>query len=230
MTPCTILENRVLGPKGRLLRLEWQGSFIPGQVIGLAVNRDATPRWYSIASSPEEEGLSILYTLVEDGELTPRLFDLVPGSTIYLQEPRGQFVEQAAWVRNPASTIWWIANGTGIAPFVSMLRSGIQGSHRLVHGARTIEEAWFREECQARASENKDLFSYHLCLSQGKNGRGQGIHESRLTSWLQSEGTRLCKAQDHYMLCGSAGMIVEVREILGSIGIKHESISSEIYF
>lgn len=83
--------------------------------------------------------LKVLYNIKENGSLTPQLARINPGDVIDLSAPGGTFVG----TKEPAV---WIATGTGIAPFCSMLRSGLAGNKILVHGERRTEQYCFYEE------------------------------------------------------------------------------------
>ncbi len=84
----------------------------------MALAEDGPRSLYSICSGEQDEEVWILYNVIEEGYLTPRLSDLEPGDTLWITEPRGEFICN----EEPAV---WIASGTGIAPFYSMLRSGM---------------------------------------------------------------------------------------------------------
>ena len=88
----------------------------------------------------------------------------------------------------------WIANGTGLAPFLSMARAGLSAGKKLLHGARASEDFYFADE---------------------------------LAAFLESESWDPALS---YELCGSASMVVEVRDLLIEKGIPHRSIVSEVYF
>jgi ferredoxin--NADP+ reductase len=187
--------------------------FLPGQVVAITTKQHIPPRLYSICSGSGETGLSVLFNVKPEGELTPRLAKLKAGDTIMISAPFGAFLGDD----KPA---WWIASGTGIAPYRSMARSGIGHRNTLVHGGRNLGSFYFSDEL-------KQLFSarYIRCCSQES---GDGIYHGRLTQWLNNQET-LPKNTNFY-LCGSSEMVVEVRDILLGKGIEIEKIMSEIYF
>jgi len=227
-----ILDQKKVSSRGRLLSLEKQEDFIPGQVLGLALDSRMPPRWYSIASGKSETAYTILYTPFDDGVLTPPLEAKKAGDELMFYPPRGIFVDPIE-AKSPAlsaeSKIWWIANGTGIAPFHSMALSGKISGHRLVHGSFSREEAWFSEDFIKLEAESKD-FKYIPCLSREDKPWTSHTWNGRLTSWLKGPGLAEMQAQDYFLLCGSAAMIVEVRELLFEKGISYERIISETYF
>lgn len=242
----TVQAQYPAGGRGRLLHLERQEAFVPGQVIGLAMAANDQPRWYSIASSPgsAQEGTAgqadyqVLYTPTDGGRLTPELTRLQAGDRLWLWLPRGSFQDPALASQDaggPARppVVWWIANGTGVAPFASFFRAGIRQDRCLVHGCLSPAEAWFSPEfLQASAGQPPcpGGFSYLPCLSRETEPALPGAFAGRLSAWLRQSGAAAFGPADHFMLCGSPGMVVEVREFLISLGVPHERIASETYF
>jgi ferredoxin-NADP reductase len=166
----------------------------------------------------------VLYTVVEEGALTPRLDLLKEGDRLLVYEPSGTFSDTGT------GTVWWIANGTGVAPFASFFRAGIRANRTLIHGVRTREEAYFEKEFRSAVETRAaDGFGYVLCASQ-EDGRRPGVNRGRLTDWLREEGPTRFRVGDRFMLCGSSGMVVDAREILIGLGYRHDDIDCEIYF
>jgi ferredoxin--NADP+ reductase len=98
--------------------------FRAGQFLRLGVDlgeREPLSRPYSVASAPGEP-LEFFIVRVDGGALTPRLFDLPLGAELKVH-PRAGGVFTLGMVPD-AETLWFISTGTGLAPFVSMLRQG----------------------------------------------------------------------------------------------------------
>jgi len=208
-----ITGNEEIAPDVFVLKFKRDFSFIAGQVISIAINADAVARMYSIASGTQDDEIWILYNIKPGGELTPELAKLKPGDKIYISPPEGSFYGSA----QPAV---WIASGTGIAPFVSMWRSGFKKDKMLIHGGKFLHSFFFEEEF-------KDIMEkdYIRCCSRES---GDGVYNGRLTQWLK-EQINLPNDRKYY-LCGSAEMVVETRDILIEKGIPYDSIVAEIYF
>ena len=187
--------------------------FQAGQVIGIAMEENGPRRLYSICSGEQEEEIHILYKVVDEGFLTPQLSDLKIGDTIWITTPGGEFTGD----KDPAV---WIATGTGIAPFYSMLRSGLGEDNTLLHGNRFLEQFNFYDEFREALGQN-----YIRCCSAEN---GEEVYPGRVTGYLE-EQEELNPALKYY-LCGSADMVVEARDILISKGIPFGNIISEIYF
>lgn len=187
--------------------------FAAGQVIGIALAEDGARRLYSICSGEKEKEVWILYNVIDEGYLTPRLADLEAGDTIWITKPRGEFTSSD----EPAV---WIASGTGIAPFYSMLKSGRAANTILIHGNRYLEQFHFYDYFMELLGKN-----YTRCCSAEED---EGVFHGRVTSFLEEHP--LPDPGLKYYLCGSAEMVVDTRDILIEKGVPFDRIISEIYF
>jgi ferredoxin--NADP+ reductase len=187
--------------------------FQPGQAIKLGIDSKNPPRIYSICSGNQDDELCVLFNIKTDGFLTPRLAELKAGSTVFASAPYGTFLG----TNDPA---WWIATGTGIAPFRSMLRSGQDQNKVLIHGIRHLHQFYFENELTAQLGEN-----YHRCCSAET---ADGIYAGRVTGFL-AEQDQLPKELPYY-ICGQATMAVETRDLLIEKGVPFANIITEIYF
>lgn len=210
-----ITDNTSIAPGVNLTRLERKFDFIPGQVIGVTVTKDIPPRLYSLCSGTEDKEFEILYNVVESGLLTPRMEPLQPGEQVYITEPFGSFTHVDCHVN-------WVAAGTGIAPFISMLRSGITPKGWMVYGARKPENFFFSQMLRSHFNER-----FIACCS-GDCDANDDFYKGRLTTYL-SEAEDL-KPGEMYYLCGSVDMVIQTREILMQKGVFYDNIRAEIYF
>jgi ferredoxin--NADP+ reductase len=146
--------------------------FKPGQYATLwLTHRGKTlPRPYSIASSPaQSRKLEFYLNLVEDGRLTPSLWDpevlndlhnFHSETHVAISGPHGRFVLDPDDPRD----LVFVASGTGVAPFVSMLRdlreaslTDLRSFRRrrvyLVHGVSFSSHLAYRAEFEQMALE-----------------------------------------------------------------------------
>ena len=186
--------------------------FKPGQVVAISLKHDEPPRLYSIASSPDSEELAILFKVKPDGFLTPRLAEIKIGGEILVSLPFGAFY-------GTDNLDYWIAAGTGIAPFVSMLKSGLAPQKTLIHGGRSENSFYY----SSLFMKNNEL-RYIPCSSTMVK---EGFYGGRLTEYLKTEELDLEKA---FFVCGSSEMVVQVRDILIDRGVAYDKIIAEIYF
>lgn len=208
------------------LRLEQSADFKPGQFmnLGLQLPSGFVSRSYSVASSPGQP-LEVLLARVGEGALTPALFDLKEGDSLTLDpKPQGFFTFDYV---PPHRELWLLATGTGLGPFLSMLRSGaaFERAERvvLVHGTRGAAELAHRAELEALEKARGGSLHYVPVLSREAE---PGLLEGRLTAALTSgelerrAQTPLSPESAHVMLCGNPAMIDEVIGLLGARGMK----------
>lgn len=212
LRPFTVTRLEPAGPDAWTLYWKRDSEFRPGQVVALSLVPSGPQRLYSIASGSQDSELGVLFNVAPEGWLTPRLQSLTPGQTIYASEPFGSFVG----TDGPAV---WVANGTGVAPFLSMVRSGMVDQKLLVQGARTKALFYGQEWFETALPQG-----YTRCASADT---GEGLVPGRLTNYLDG---RPWPADRPYYLCGSATMIVEARDILIRRGVPFKHILSEVYF
>ncbi|RLD77279.1 MAG: hypothetical protein DRJ10_12215 [Bacteroidetes bacterium] len=117
LSKVTITNKIEIAKKVLLIEFKREFDFIPGQIIGITNKPDLPPRLYSICSSPTNQTISILFNVKTEGELTPPLAQMSKGDNIWITNPQGKFT----FNNEPA---WWIATGTGVAPFFSMFTNG----------------------------------------------------------------------------------------------------------
>ncbi len=185
--------------------------FKPGQYIVLGIKGNNDFRQYSIYSGTNEKYLSILVKEVENGELSPLLKHLETGNEVEIEGPMGHF----SISNNHKGGIVMIASGTGIAPFHSFVVSNPNANYKLIHGIRTIDEAY---EHYHYKTEN-----YITCTSSNNTGAFNG----RVTKYLESQSF---KADTLFYLCGNSNMIFDAMDILKAKGVENSNMFAEIYF
>ena len=201
LKPVTISFSEQLSPGLYLIGFKRFFDFVAGQVIGITLREDDARRLYSICSGEKDEEVRILYKVVEEGYLTPQLSDLEYGDTIWITPPGGEFTGR-------------------IAPYYSMLRSGLGKNKILLEGNRYLEQFHFYDEFREVLGD-----SYIRCCS-GENN--ESVYAGRVSSYLEEQAN--LDPELKYYLCGSAEMVVETRDILIAKGIPFAHIISEIYF
>ena len=187
--------------------------FTAGQVVAIDLVPDGQPRLYSIASGENEKNVDILFDEKPDGNLTPFLSKLNSNDVIYVSEPFGTFT-------TTGGKAFWIASGTGVAPFVSMARSGLAVDKILIHGGRLDDNFYFSDVLESLITDG-----YVRCCSQQEDTQN---YNGRLTAWLMDNQNLSTNCP--YYLCGSPEMVVQVRDILIEKGIPFQNIISETYF
>ena len=186
-------------------------------------------RPYSIASSSKDkEYLELYITLIRSGTLTPRLFDLKEGDAVFLSEKfKGVFTLQQV---PEEANIAMVATGTGIAPYMSMIRTEfkVRPDRRfaLLHGARHSWDLGYRAELET-LDYYFNGFVYVPTLSrpadekEGWTGQAGYVQDIWKKGVLAAEWNFTPKPADtHIFLCGAPAMLEEMVEILSSDGYK----------
>jgi ferredoxin--NADP+ reductase len=183
-------------------------------------------RAYSLSSSSLERRYAEFFiTLVPTGQLTPRLFVLKHGSRLYLgPKASGLFtLDKVA----PEKAVVLIGTGTGLAPYVSMLRTMLAGGSRrkyvVLHGTRYSWDLGYRGELEslARLCPN---FTYIPSITRrdqdpaflGYIGRIPMLLEQGIVE--KESGVVLDPAKTEVFLCGNPEMIQAVTTLLQARG------------
>src|SRR5688500_11052318 len=120
----TVTENRRWTDSLYSLKVEAPiEPFEAGQFIRLALDIDGERigRPYSLVNAPHEPALEVYSIVVPEGPLSPRLFGLQPGATVWVAPKASGFFTMA---EVPASeNLWMLATGTALGPFLSILKT-----------------------------------------------------------------------------------------------------------
>jgi len=200
------------------------GQFISIIVPGAGPNGRDLRRAYSIASSPENSTVTLCVKFVEGGPGTNYLYRLRPGDVFRGFAPYGDFTYEPKEGRR----VCFIATGTGIAPFRSMLLSDLYKNSRpvstwLLMGVRTEDELVYQDELSAQSG-----VTWVSAVSQPTSQYSD--FKGRVTDWLRSQESAFPWSETEFYLCGNGAMITEVKAILADRGVPKESIHQEKYY
>lgn len=174
-------------------------------------------RAYSIGSSPHvQDYLEFYVAIVPDGALTSRLALAMEGDRVFLAPKiTGTFTLHDV----PAdANLVLVSTGTGIAPFMSMLRTPSTWTEgrriSVVHGVRYAKDLAYRDELVEFGSQGK--LQYHPIISrEDPDWKGERGHLQKL---FERQVLKLDPAKDHVFLCGNPAMIDEMEKLLLSQG------------
>lgn len=181
-------------------------------------------RVYSIGSSPVmKEYLEFYIAILPQGLLTSRLALLEEGSKVYMAPKiTGTFTLQGV---PDDHNLVMVATGTGIAPFISMLRTPSVWTPgrkiKLLHGVRHIPDLAYREELLDLASKNPN-FKYCATVSRDAPLENE-IRKGYVQNFFESGETLLKPEVDHVFMCGNPGMIDDMERLLLSQGYTEHS-------
>lgn len=229
-TKVTVTKRHDWGPDLMTITIDQSGpDFAPGQFYNLGVESDGQliRRSYSVASEPGKPAEFFL-SRVRGGELTERLFELREGDSLLCDlSPMGFFVQREMPTVRAA---WLVATGTGLGPYISMLREGSMLAQFarviVVHGVREPFQLAYADELREFA-KNFPMFTYVPVLS-GTGGEGpDDALRGRITKVFESgelEERAEPFAQDsHMLLCGNPEMITDMSALMKARGYeKHK--------
>jgi len=189
-------------------------------------------RAYSIASSSvDRQYIEFYVALVHSGALTPRLFAAKPGDRLWLgPKVTGMFTVNSV---PPGQNLALIATGTGLAPYMSMLRTLLEpgGPQRfaVIHGARHSWDLGYRSELTTLQRLCKN-FAYFPILSDPGD---EPVPWNLATGWVQDVwrsdalsrawGLEIRPDNTHIFLCGNPGMVEDMVVLLADQGFKEHT-------
>lgn len=200
--------------------------FAPGHYakLGLPAHDDhAVWRPYSIVSAEADDALEFLIVLIPGGAFSAHLESIEPGQPIMLTSSIfGFFLEPQL---SPGDTLWMLATGTGLGPYVSLLRTpGALGRYRrlvLVHSVRLSAELACRDELEALAAASEGRMSYLPIVTREA---GASPLCGRIPA-LMADGTlpqlaraTLDPATSRVMVCGNPDFTTDMRALLNERG------------
>ncbi|SIS74996.1 ferredoxin--NADP reductase [Phaeovulum vinaykumarii] len=228
----TLFSFRVTRPRSLRFR---SGEFV---MIGLLDdNGKPIQRAYSIASPAWDEELEFYSIKVQDGPLTSRLQHIQVGEQIILRpKPVGTLVHDALL---PGKRIWFLATGTGIAPFASLMREPETYEKYdqviMMHTCRQVGELEYGRQLVESLKDDPLIGE----MVEGKllyyptTTREDFHHMGRITDNLSSGKVftdlgldPMCAENDRAMVCGSLAFNKDVMAVLESFGLR-EGANSE---
>jgi ferredoxin-NADP reductase len=237
-----VVRSVLLSEQTKHLEFEMLGiprfGFVAGQWLSFKTNKadgEEIVRAYSIASPPDgDNSFALCLNRVQDGFMSNFLCDMKEGDEIGCHGPFGDFI-----LRPPMRDTVFIATGTGIAPFRSMLRwllnsspdSAPDGHARhqgkqlyLIFGNRTEEDIYYHDEFLRLAGEHAN-FHYLPTLSRG------GPDWQGLRGYVQEHVPAIAQGRTdmHAHICGLDKMVKANRDLLKSLNWDRKSILYEKY-
>lgn len=244
---CIITQTVQVSPIMKIIKVKPDGwhfpPFIAGQFVGLGLPPEAPrckeataehsapaidkliKRAYSIASSSTEDSVEFYITLVHSGQLTPRIFELKIGERIWMgPKAVGMFTLDQI---NEGTNVVMIATGTGIAPYMSMLRTNAikrQGKIMVVHGAANSWDLGYSSELKLLSNIFSN-FSYYPTITEPNNEPAGWGGDTRFIQDIWQDGLaekiwgfKPSPDNTHFFLCGNPRMIDTMKGLLAADG------------
>jgi len=194
--------------------------FLPGQYVNIGIPGSEQTRSYSFSSLPGERHASFLIKQVPGGLMSAWLGRAQPGEKLSMTGPLGSF-----YLRPVTRPLLFLAGGTGLAPFLSMLEVLAERNERqpisLVYGVSRDQDLVMLEALQEFRARLPN-FSFVTCVSdpQTQHPR-QGYVTQHLAPGMLNEGN-----VDVY-LCGPPPMVDAVRQHFNAQGVTPGSFHYE---
>jgi ferredoxin--NADP+ reductase len=227
------LEGRIVENRhwtGSLFSLRVEAPSLPfeaGQFVRIAldVEGERVARPFSFVNAPSEAVLEFYGVIVPEGPLSPRLARLGAGQALYVaSNPSGFLVLSEV---PDAQTLWMMATGTGIAPFLSILGSDSvwqrYSSVVLVHAVRRAEELTYRDWLDALG---RRMGARLRVLSMVSRETAPGALAGRIPAAISdgrlaaAAGRALSAECAQVMLCGNPDMVRDATEALKGLGMR----------
>ena len=208
------------GSANFILRVERKNiNFNPGQFFSLGVPGVPINREYSVSSGIDENYLDFLIREINGGVLSTQLKSLKKDDQIKILGPYGEFYLKEF---NTNKKYNFFASGSGLAPFISIIRSFNNLSYNIFHGVRLFEDIY---------TENK-LKNYNVFISKFNSEEKHSslrTYNGRITSNFEVIKNYI-NSNDLFFICGNSLMINDVYDYLEKNKIKNSNIYSELFF
>jgi len=198
-------------------------------MIGLMNGARPLLRAYSIASTNYQDHLEFLSIKVPDGPLTSRLQHIREGDEVLVgRKPTGTLVIDYLL---PGKTLYLLATGTGLAPFLSVIRDPETYERFdhvvLVHGVRQVGELAYRDYLSRDLPADPllgEIVGGHLIYLPTVT-REAFARQGRITTLIASGQLerdaglpKLSPETDRIMICGSTGLNRDLAAMLSARG------------
>ena len=203
-------------------------TFKPGQYASIEVEKDSKKifRPYSIASSPRlKRRIKLCVKRVQGGLASEYLFSLKKNQPVKILGPMGNFTLTDESLEKE---IIFIAAGTGLAPFVSMItylvEMGVQKKIILLKSTRHEKGILYDAELKKLQKKNHS-FKFYNVLSQPKKEKyeNKGYVQDFLEKYVPEE------FEGEIYICGLKAMIESVEKKLKEMKVSEKQIFYERY-
>ena len=185
--------------------------FLPGQYVSVLVPGTDQKRSYSFSTAPGASELGFLVRDIPAGLMSRFLREAAPGTALTFSGPSGSF-----YLREIKRPLLFLAGGTGLAPFLSMLgrirQAGTPHPIHMIYGVTADVDLVGVEELDAHARAIPG-FSYRVCVADEASAHPDKGYVTRYIEPRHLHGGEV----DVY-LCGPPPMVDAVRGHLAEQG------------
>ena len=212
-----LVDKKFIGESNLIIRVEKNDKiFNAGQFFSVGVPDLPLNREYSVCNSANDDYIEFLIRYIDGGTLTPKLFDAKIGDNIKVLGPYGEFYLRDFDINRK---YLFIGTGTGIAPFLSIIKTHDIKNYIIMHGIRELKDK----------IDGLDSKKYEIYLTREKGSNQNNVFEGRVTKYMQEKIDNIDK-NNLFFLCGNSLMVSEVHEMLIINNVNNNQIFSEIFF
>ncbi|NTV12295.1 MAG: ferredoxin--NADP reductase [Zoogloea sp.] len=191
--------------------------------FALEIDGDIVGRPYSLVNPPDDPVLEIVFSAIPGGPLSGLLADLRPHDTLLVSERANGFLtlSEVPAARN----LWLLATGTGIGPFLSILRTEAPWERFerviLAHGVRQAADLCYRSLLSGIAFSRPSFSYIPLVSRESMEFALPGRIPAAIANGTLEEraGASLGPQDSHVMLCGNPHMLEDALAALGQRGM-----------
>lgn len=194
-------------------------AFLPGQYVNIDVPGSGLARSYSFSGAPGERRIGFLIKKIPGGVMSGWLARAKPGDRLNITGPLGSF-----YLRDIQRPLLFLAGGTGLAPFLSMLevlaRAGSTQTVHLIYGVTRDLDLVLVEEIERYAARLPN-FSFSTVVAEASSAHSR-------KGWVtQHMPADLIAGDFDAYLCGPPPMVDAVRRYFEENGVKPASFHYE---
>jgi len=217
-----VLENRHWTDALFSLRVEAPRlDFEAGQFVRIGLE-PALVRAFSFVNPPHDPVLEFYGIVVPQGPLSPRLARLEPGASLQIASNPAGFLTLSQVP--DADTLWLVSTGTGIAPFLSILRTETPWRRFrtvvLVHAVRHASELVYRDLIGKLVNENRLRYVTFVSREAAPGSLAGRIPAAIRDGRLEAAAGAPLDERAHVMLCGNPQMLRDAAAALAERGLR----------
>ena len=221
-----VIENRHWTDALFSLRVQVPGEsphlgFEAGQFVRIAVE-ERVARPFSFVNPPGDPVLEFYGIVVPQGPLSPRLATLRPGERLLVApNPAGFLVLSEV---PDADTLWLVSTGTGLAPFLSILRTETPWRRFrnlvLVHAVRHARELVYQEMIRKIVKEHSLRYVTFVSRETAQGSLSGRVPAAMGDGRLEAAAGLALDERSHVMLCGNPQMLKDASSALAERGLR----------
>ena len=226
----TVVETRTETPSARSIVFDvpgWTGN-VAGQHVDVRLTAPdgyQAVRSYSIASADDSQKVQLAVDKLPDGEVSPYLVDdLLVGDQVEFRGPLGGWF---VWKPTQTEPVQLIAGGSGIVPFVAMIRahaaSASTAPFQLLYSVRSPADRFFVAELEELEGPLLEI----TWVYTRETPSGWPTPPGRVTEEILARSAFAATASPAVFVCGPTGFVETVANHLVALGHDPLTVKTE---